>query len=67
MCDYCDIDSGRCCIFANPLTNEWYLSLETNEWDVYDDQWVYVNEYIEYCPYCGRKLSLSNMKEEDDK
>ena len=56
MCKYCDYDSGECCIFKNSLTNEWYIDIETSEWDEYGDDWIHQKEYISYCPYCGRKL-----------
>lgn len=56
MCKYCDGDSIENIIFINPLTNEWYIRLQTNEWDEYGDDFIYLKEYISYCPYCGRKL-----------
>lgn len=56
MCRYCDYNSDDCVIFDEPLTNEYYLDIETYEWDDYDDGYVYMKEYISYCPYCGRKL-----------
>ena len=43
-------------IYVDPLTNEYYLDIETSEWDEYDDGFVHQREYIAYCPYCGRKL-----------
>ena len=56
MCEYCDINSDKCCVFADPLTNDWYLNIETSQWDQYDDGWVYHREYINFCPYCGKQL-----------
>ena len=56
MCEYCDINSDKCCVFADSLTNDWYLNIETSQWDQYNDGWVYHREYINYCPYCGRRL-----------
>ena len=56
MCGYCDYDLDSCRIFVDPLTNDWYLDVETSEWDDYDDDWVHHKEYINFCPYCGRKL-----------
>lgn len=50
----CDLEEDR--VFLDSLTNEWYLRLATNEWDKYEDDFVYIKEYISYCPYCGRKL-----------
>ena len=56
MCEMCDQNSSRSCIYTDPLTNEWYLDIETSLWDDYDDDWVHEKEYINYCPYCGRSL-----------
>jgi len=58
MCKYCDYNSKDCEIFQEPLTSEWYLDIETHEWDKYDDVYVHQKLYgVAYCPYCGRKLS----------
>ena len=56
MCKYCDSHSNDCCIYSDPLTKEWYEDIETFEWDDYDDGYVHQKNYINYCPYCGRKL-----------
>lgn len=56
MCNRCDYDSPDNQIYVDPLTNEYYLDIETSEWDEYDDGFVHQREYIAYCPYCGRKL-----------
>ena len=56
MCKYCDQHSNDCCIYSDPLTKEWYKDIETLEWDDYDDGYVHQKNYINYCPYCGRKL-----------
>lgn len=56
MCSRCDYDSPDNQIYVNPLTNEYYLDIETSEWDEYDDEFVHQKEYIAYCPWCGRKL-----------
>ena len=56
MCNRCDYDSPDNRIYIDPLTNEYYLDIETSEWDEYDDEFVHQREYISYCPYCGRKL-----------
>ena len=56
MCNRCDYDSPDNRIYVDPLTNEYYLDIETSEWDEYDDGFVHQREYIEYCPWCGRKL-----------
>lgn len=57
MCKYCDSNSNDCCIYSDPLTKEWYEDIETLEWDDYDDGFVHQKNYINYCPYCGRKLT----------
>ena len=56
MCNRCDYDSHDNRINVDPLTNEYYLDIETSEWDEYDDGFVHQEEYIAYCPWCGRKL-----------
>lgn len=55
-CEYCNINSDTCNIFKDTMTNEWYMDIETSQWDDYDDGFVHQKEYINYCPYCGRKL-----------
>lgn len=57
MCKYCDQHSNDCCIYFDSLTKEWYEDIETFEWDDYDDGYVHQKNYINYCPYCGRKLT----------
>lgn len=57
MCKYCDQHSNDCCIYFDPLIKEWYEDIETFEWDDYDDEYVHQKNYINYCPYCGRKLA----------
>lgn len=56
MCRYCDYNSEDNRIFVDPLDGEYYLDIETSEWDEYDDSYVHQREYIDYCPWCGRKL-----------
>ena len=56
MCRYCDYNSEANRIFVDPLDGEYYLDIETSEWDEYDDGYVHQREYIDYCPWCGRKL-----------
>lgn len=56
ICKYCDYDSIECCIFVDSLDGKYYLDIETCEWDAYDDGFVHQKEYIDYCPWCGRKL-----------
>ena len=56
MCNRCDYDSPYNQIYVDPLTNEYYLDIETSEWDEYDDGFVHQKIYILHCPWCGRKL-----------
>lgn len=60
MCNRCNYDSPDNQIYVDPLTNEqtneYYLDIETSEWDEYDDGFVYQREYISYCPWRGQKL-----------
>lgn len=56
MCKYCNYESSKNRIYIDPLTNEWYLDIETTQFDEYDNDWIHQREYINYCPYCGRKL-----------
>lgn len=44
----CNYDSPDNRIYLDPLTNEYYLDIETSEWDEYDDGFVHQREYIAY-------------------
>lgn len=55
MCKYCEA-SNECEIFFEPLTQKYFLDIQTSEWDTYNDDWIYQREYISYCPWCGRDL-----------
>lgn len=57
MCNYCEENSPECCIYFDSLYNKYYLDIETSEWDYYDDGFVHLREYINYCPWCGRNLA----------
>lgn len=61
MCEKCDPKSDECVIFLDPLDKEFYLDVETFEWDKWEDDWVHCREYVSYCPYCGRKLKLREV------
>lgn len=52
MCRYCDYESYENQIFIDSLTGEYYLDIETPIWD----DFYHEKEYINYCPWCGRKL-----------
>lgn len=58
MCDYCDGKTMHtyCNIYQDSLTDDYYLSIRTNEWDKIDNDFVYKIVYINYCPWCGREL-----------
>ena len=57
MCEYCDGDSYESCVWVDPLTNEYYLDIETSEWDDYDDGFCSSQRIYKLLPYCGRKLN----------
>ena len=59
MCNRCNYDSPDNQIYVDPLTNKYYLDIETSEWDEYDDGFVHQREYIAFCPWCGRKLQTN--------
>ena len=44
MCNRCGYDSPDNRIYLDPLTNEYYLDIETSEWDEYDDEFVHQKE-----------------------
>lgn len=56
MCSYCDPNSPNNRIYLDSVMNEYYLDIETYEWDEYDDGFVHQREYINNCPWCGRFL-----------
>lgn len=41
MCKRCDYNSSDNQIYVDPLTNEYYLGIETSELDEYDDGFVH--------------------------
>lgn len=59
MCKYCDKDSDKCCTYQDN-NGDWYIDVETYEWDDYEDDWVHQNVHVKYCPYCGRELNNSD-------
>ena len=60
MCDSCDYNSPNNQIYKEPMTNEWYMDIETFAWDYDDEDYIHQREYINYCPWCGRKLGAKN-------
>lgn len=63
MCKFCNNNSDYCCIFIDPLDNQYYLDVETSTWDEYNDGFIHQREYINYCPYCGKKLNDTNQSD----
>lgn len=63
MCNYCDENLNECCIFQDPFTDKYYLNVCTYHWDDYDDDFDYIREYINFCPWCGRDLYKDERKE----
>lgn len=58
MCTYCDYESDDNIIFHDfPYTKtDWYMEIQTGEWDSYEDEYIRKKVYINYCPFCGREL-----------
>ena len=56
-CEYCDSESDKCKVFKNPISQEYYLDIETLQWEDEMDDFMHVTEDILYCPYCGRRLN----------
>lgn len=56
MCKHCDCDSNELNIFYDEETDRFYLDIITDEWDYYYDGFKHEIIYINYCPWCGRKL-----------
>ena len=46
----------NCPCLYEPMTDTWYIRVQTFEWDSYNDDFIYVNLVIDYCPYCGKYL-----------
>lgn len=57
MCNNCDINSNECCIYINPLSNDYYLDIEISERDGYDYGYIHHREYIK-----GDKYELSKRR-----
>jgi hypothetical protein len=60
MCEFCNYDSVCNEIYQDPLDGRYYLDIQTFEWDSYDNDYVHQRLYINYCPYCGRRLDAKN-------
>lgn len=57
MCKFCDYNSPYNEVFVDTLNGNHYIEIKTSHWDEYNDDWDYERLYINYCPYCGEKLS----------
>lgn len=40
-------------IFVDGLTMEWFMDVETNQWDDVEQGWVFMRVYINFCYECG--------------
>lgn len=65
-CEYCTPDESSCCIFIDPLTKDYFYHHTTGIWDDHADEFYYEQIYINYCPWCGRKLDTSEYAEWED-
>ena len=56
MCRHCDGESPENNIWKDGASGDWYIEfpVDTNDGEDWLD--TYLEEYINYCPYCGRKL-----------
>lgn len=62
-CRYCDYDSPDNQIFETGLVaNDWYLDVQTAEYDPVDNDWIHQKVYINYCPWCGRDLNINGKR-----
>lgn len=52
MCEYCDGKHENIWhnIYQDSLTEDYYLSVCTDEWDNIDNDYVYEKIFINYCP-----------------
>lgn len=62
MCKYCDENSYECEIFYDERNDNYYLDIETSEWNEYDDGFVHQEIEINFCPYCGKKLGEEDVR-----
>lgn len=62
MCELCNDESSSYEVFYNDILGEYYLDVETMQWDDYDDGFLHIKINISYCPYCGRKLDDKRRK-----
>ena len=41
MCEYCDYNSNYNEIFQDGLTGDYYLDIQTSQWDEYSDDYIH--------------------------
>lgn len=58
MCKYCDPDSNERRVFNVCFSHTYYLITETFERDYKNGGYIKIKTYINYCPWCGRKLNM---------
>ena len=56
MCRHCDGESPENNIWKDVVSGDWYIEFPVDTDDEEDWLVTYLEEYINYCPYCGRKL-----------
>ena len=57
MCKYCDGQSPENMIWKDGASGDYYIIFQTQEWNDYLDGLDYFEEFINYCPYCGQRLT----------
>lgn len=56
MCENCDPNSYYNEIYYDDIDG-WYIEICTTNWNEYYDDFDKERLYINYCPYCGRRLN----------
>lgn len=56
MCKHCDGESPENNIWKDVVSGDWYIEFPVDTDNEEDWLVTYLEEYINYCPYCGRKL-----------
>lgn len=64
MCDRCDPHLYDSDILYDYDSKSWYLDIETGEWNTYNDDFIHQRVWINYCPWCGRKLPERSPEDE---
>lgn len=61
MCDYCDNKSIYKQVYTDSVGRH-YRYVAREQWDKFSDEYVYIKDYIDKCPWCGRKLSNESFE-----